>query len=92
MQHTASIIERIKNNDRLKPSLSKRKYIFFDTLLLRLIANQPQHIIPIFQRLFKYNPIIAVLRFLDEKTTLWEDIKIFIHLPKMIFIKAIFKK
>ncbi len=92
MERTAIIIASIKNGEIIQPILSKRKYVFFDTLLLRLIANQPKYIIPIFQRLFKYNSIKSVLRFLDEKTNLWEDIKIFVNLPKMIFIKAIFKK
>jgi lycopene beta-cyclase len=92
MRHTAAIIACIKNGKTIVPHRTKRKYIFFDILLLWLIANKPNEIISIFKRLFKYNAIPSVLRFLDEKTNLWEDMKIFAYLPKMIFIKAIFKK
>jgi lycopene beta-cyclase len=91
MQNTSSIIKLIKANKKIESKHSDKKYIFFDALLLRIIAKQPKLIKGIFTNLFVHNSMKDILLFLDEKTSLWQDLKIFIHLPKLPFLKAILK-
>lgn len=92
MQHTAAIIELIKANKKIEPRPFHKKYIFFDSLLLRIIMEQPKIIKGIFTKLFTHNSMNDVLRFLDEKTTLWQDIRIFMYLPKLPFLRALINK
>ncbi len=65
---------------------TRGRYRFYDQLLLSLIAGQP-HIVPgIFARLFKFNPMPRVLRFLDEQATPLQEARIFLHLPWRPFL------
>lgn len=65
------------------------KYRFFDILLLDILHNQKENILPVFEALFKNNSADSVLRFLDEQTTLYEDLNIMASVPPSPFIKAI---
>ena len=43
-------------------------------------------------KLFKRNSIITILKFLDEESTLLEDLKIILSVPPKRFIQAFFKR
>jgi lycopene beta-cyclase len=92
MQHTAAIIELIRANKKIEPKPFQKKYIFFDSLLIKIITEQPKLIKVIFTKLFIRNSMKDVLRFLDEKTNLWQDIRIFMNLPKLPFLRALISK
>jgi Brp/Blh family beta-carotene 15,15'-monooxygenase len=55
-----------------------------------ILALWPEKGRPIFQRLFAVKKTSYVLRFLDEKTSIWEDASMFYKLPIGIFLKACF--
>lgn len=89
MENTKRIIALLKS-----PSLTfpiKHRFVFYDSLLLWIISNNPTQIKRIFSHLFKKNAINDIFLFLDEKTTIWQDIKIFLSLPKIPFLTALFK-
>ena len=65
---------------------SKFRFRFYDRILILILSLWPSKGKPIFQRLFKIKSTAYVLRFLDEKTTIREDIKMFYHLPIFIFL------
>lgn len=92
MRNTQAIIERIKKNEKIETKVTTPKYLFFDLLLLRVILHEPRLVKTIFTRLFKNNPIHEVFRFLDEKTSLWQDFRIVSRLPQIPFLKAIFRR
>ncbi len=64
------------------------RFRFYDQLLILILALWPSKGRPIFRRLFQARSTAYVLRFLDEKTSLWEDLKMFAKLPIGIFLKA----
>ena len=68
------------------------RFAFYDALLLDILKNNPQHGKPIFTALLKKVDITKTLKFLDEKTTLAEELSIFYHLPWKPFLSALFKK
>lgn len=68
------------------------RFAFYDSLLLWIIRNHPQAGKGIFTRLFQQTKINLVLRFLDQQTTIWEEMNIFARLPIPIFLKALFTK
>ncbi len=80
--------EAIKNNQKLKREEKKKRFSFYDRLLLKILSNTPLQGKKVFESLFKNVPAINVLRFLREQTTLSEEVVIFSKLPKKLFITA----
>ena len=73
--------------------LSKRqkRFAFYDRLLLHIIDHE-HHLLPhIFGKLFSNNAFRKVLRFLDEESTLREELGIFLQLPWAPFLRALWK-
>jgi len=60
-------------------------------MILYLIKNYPVKSVNIFSRLFKTSGMDRILTFLDEKTTIVEEISIFSKLPYSPFFHAIYK-
>lgn len=71
-----------------KDKKKKSRFRFYDRLLILILALWPEKGKPIFQQLFRAKDTAYVLRFLDEKTSFWEDIKMFYKLPIALFLKA----
>ncbi|MEL6255491.1 MAG: lycopene cyclase family protein [Bacteroidota bacterium] len=78
-----------RNGDPIYSLKSKSRFNIYDTLLLNIIKYQPELIPHIFLSLFKQNSPEKVLKFLDEKTSLWEEASIFLRLPWPPFFRAI---
>jgi len=68
----------------------KDRFAFYDSLLLWIIRNHPETCKEIFTQLFQRRKMETILRFLDQKTNLWEEANIFARLPIRIFLKALY--
>lgn len=89
MYKHAHEIARSLKYDLPIPSVSSRKRsTFYDRILLHLLKEQPEKGKLIFTRLFKKVIPQKVLRFLDEETTLAEELAILATLPFGLFSKA----
>ncbi len=66
------------------------RFGFYDGLLLWIIKNEPSACKNIFTSLFKRKKMDLILRFMDQQTSVWEEISIFARLPLFIFLKALF--
>ncbi|WP_027000022.1 beta-carotene 15,15'-dioxygenase, Brp/Blh family [Eisenibacter elegans] len=69
----------------------KKRFVFYDRLLLHLLLCFPSLGKPIFERLFAGVPVWMVLKFLDEKTTLLQELRIFASLPLRPFLWALWQ-
>lgn len=69
---------------------TKKRFRFYDSLLLIILSRWPEVGKSIFTSLFKQQKIGNIFSFLDEKTTLIQEIKIFASLPFGPFLKALF--
>ena len=74
------------------PVRAHRRFDFYDRLLLRIIRDEPQHVSTILWTLFERNPVEVILRFLDEQTSLREELRLFWTLPWNPFLRAIFRR
>ncbi|PWK25293.1 lycopene cyclase family protein [Maribacter polysiphoniae] len=83
------LIPLIKNNQPFTSLRSQRKFWFYDLLLLDILFSQNDKGQYIFETLFKNRPPQLIFKFLDEETSLWEDIQIISGCPKKEFIKAL---
>ncbi len=71
----------------LRP-LGSRKYHFFDAVFLRALADRPDLAPRIFAQMFERAEPAAVVRFLGERSTLLDDLRIVAALPKWPFLTA----
>jgi lycopene beta-cyclase len=74
----------------MPPSRSAR-FRWYDQLLIDLILHDSRHVISVFDALFRKTPIDLIFTFLDEKTSILQDIRIFLRLPKIPFLKAVWR-
>lgn len=84
--------ELIKNKDSIKLKKTGRRFYFYDSTLLHILSKELLGGKEIFSILFKKNRASTVLKFLDNETSVLEEIKLLNSLPKKIFAKAGFKE
>lgn len=70
------------------PSKPKSRFVFYDQLLLIILTLWPHKGKLIFEQLFQSQSSRFVLRFLDEKTNLRSELKMFLALPIVPFLRA----
>lgn len=70
--------------------LTKGRFLFYDHLLLIILIRWPNLGKKIFTALFQNNTIHRIFSFLDEKSSVAEEVKIFASLPIVPFLKACF--
>lgn len=68
------------------------RFRMYDKLLLHVLKEKPEQGKPVFERLFRTQPIQRILRFLDEETSLREEILIFYKLPVRLFLTYLVKQ
>lgn len=78
----------VKENE---PFFDKR-FNFYDSTLLNILSGNKLPGDKIFSDLFSKNPTERVLRFLDNETTLEDEINLVATLPQGVFIKAAFQE
>ncbi len=71
--------------------VSLKRFQYYDRLLLRILHDSPKFGKVIFTQLFEKNKAENVLRFLDEKTTIREEVKLMRSLPIGVFLTAAMK-
>ncbi|MFN5627810.1 MAG: lycopene cyclase family protein, partial [Bacteroidota bacterium] len=88
------VTERIKDeNFKLFNQIAlnkKKRFRFYDNLLLIILLLWPGEGYKIFTKLFKSQNIHRIFKFLDEKTSLSQEIKIFSTLPIIPFLRALY--
>lgn len=68
----------------------RTKFWFYDLLLLDILDRKNELGGSIFAAMFKKGSPVLIFKFLDEETTLFEDIKVILKCPTLLFIKALF--
>ena len=66
----------------------KRRFSFYDELLLKIIDQNPAKLKKIFSALFLNNSVKDILKFMDEETSISQEAKLFFSLPWKPFIKS----
>jgi lycopene beta-cyclase len=90
--HAQEIAHALKQKSGIPKIQRPYRFRLYDQLLLNILVQQPEQGRPIFQRLFRNQPIQRILKFLDERTHILEEAKIFTPLPAGIFLDQLFKE
>ncbi len=69
-----------------------KRYHFYDSLLLNILKYDNHIGGKLFFEMYKRPKIDLLFKFLDEKTTFLEELKLILQLPYLPFIKALFRR
>ena len=86
------LIQHLKNQKPLQNFGKKDKFWFYDLLLLDILYRRNDLGRSIFEALFKNRNPQLIFKFLDEETSLLEDVKFISALSPMPFIKALLRR
>jgi lycopene beta-cyclase len=70
----------------------KDRFWFYDLLLLDILDQHNEKGSSIFSSLFQKGKASLIFKFLDEETSVWEDLQVIWKCPKGLFIKALFRR
>ena len=85
-KYISNNIEKIQNT---KAYHIGKKYEFLDNIFLNVLKNNPDKMPKIFLNMFKASSK-TVIKFLSNKSNIFEDLGIILKMPKWMFIKNIF--
>ena len=88
-EHSKYIVKNINKIKKIKNFNIGKKYQFLDKVFLRVLEKHPEKMPEIFFSMFKTSSS-TVIKFLSNKSNIFEDINIISKMPKLIFIKALF--
>ena len=89
-EHSKYIRENLENIANIDKFEIKKKYQFLDEIFLRVLEKHPEKMSEIFFKMFEASPN-TVIKFLSNKSNFFDDLSIILKMPKLIFIKALFK-
>ena len=87
--HSKYITNNIEKIQNTKAYHIGKKYEFLDNIFLNVLKNNPDKMPKIFLNMFKASSK-TVIKFLSNKSNIFEDLGIILKMPKWIFIKNIF--
>ncbi|WP_438710481.1 lycopene cyclase family protein [Aquimarina muelleri] len=86
---TQKLIPFLKINTDLSKFETKTRFWYYDLLFIDVLFKENQIGTTLFSKLFARNKSSKILKFLDEETTIIEEIKITTSLPAGRFLKAL---
>ncbi|WP_417861326.1 lycopene cyclase family protein [Winogradskyella sediminis] len=89
---TKDVVEFLKKNQDLSTFNKRTKYRFYDLIFLDVLAKHNNEGAALFSSMFKKADVTTIFRFLDEESTLIEDLKIILSVPPKRFIQAFLKR
>jgi len=83
------LVEYLKTGKPLDALSFKTKFWYYDLLFLDVLAQDNKNGHQIFEALFKNRDPQLIFEFLDEQTSVWDDLQFILGCPKRPFIKAL---
>ncbi|HMK27325.1 MAG TPA: lycopene cyclase family protein [Chitinophagaceae bacterium] len=91
-KHSACIVQKLVSGKQPICNNIKSRFRFYDSTFLYILQNKKLAGEKIFSALFKKNKPQQVLRFLDNESSLSDELKIISSLPTWPFLKAALKQ
>lgn len=84
-----ALVQFLKSESDFTKYHKKDKFWFYDLLLLDILNSKNELGSKIFSSMFKEGDSTVIFKFLDEETSIWEDLQVIWKCPKMLFVKAL---
>jgi lycopene beta-cyclase len=91
-KHSKAIVEQLIKTGKPEVSVFSKRFHFYDSVLLEVLAGKKLSARNIFTPIIKKNKPQHLLRFMDSESSLLEDLKIISSLPTWPFLKAAMKQ
>ncbi|WGK65724.1 lycopene cyclase family protein [Croceiramulus getboli] len=82
----------LKQQDDLRRFYRRDRFWYYDLLFIDVLSRKNELGAQLFSTLFKRNEPTRILRFLNNETQVWEELKITLSLPPKEFIKAVWNQ
>jgi lycopene beta-cyclase len=89
---TKALVEFLKIESDVSRFAKRTKFWFYDLLMLDVLYRDNAYGAKMFSSLFKKTKVTTIFKFLDEETTLGEDLKVITSVPPQRFIQALFRR
>ena len=89
-EHSKYIRENIDKIESVKTFAIEKKYKFLDNIFLKVLEKHPEKMPDIFFKMF-VGSTNTVIKFLSNKSNIFEDLLIILKMPKWIFVKSLFR-
>ncbi|WP_297334815.1 lycopene cyclase family protein [Algoriphagus sp.] len=86
---TKRIVSELVQGKSISPYNPPKRFKFYDNILLNIAHKWPNELVLLFKDLFQKTQTDQLFRFLNEETSLWEEIRILSRLRFAIFIKSL---
>lgn len=87
-----SLVKFLLNETDFTKFDKKNKFWFYDLLFLDVLNRRNDLGSKVFSALFKEGKPSLIFKFLDEETSVWEDLQVIWKCPKGLFIKVLFQR
>ena len=84
-----ALVQFLKSESDFTKFHKKDKFWFYDLLLLDILGSKNELGSKIFSSMFKSGNSTVIFKFLDEETSISEDLQVIWRCPKMIFVQAL---
>lgn len=91
-QKSTELVSFLETQTDFRKFHKKTKFWWYDLLLLYILDQKNETGADIFSALFQKGNAPLILKFLDEKTSFWEDLQVIWKCPKGLFINALLKR
>ena len=85
----AELVKALKLNTIPKTSFWRKRFRFYDEVLLNILHQQNKKGPEVFERMYAKNEAHKIFKFLDEETTFAEELKIMWNTDQLLFIKSV---
>ncbi|NAY91450.1 lycopene cyclase [Muricauda sp. JGD-17] len=87
-----ALVDHLKQDKSLTQFHKKNRFHFYDMLLLDVLSSHNHKGRSIFESLFKKRKASLILKFLDNETSIWEELKVMNACPKFPFLRALLNR
>ena len=84
-----ALVQFLKSESDFTKFHKKDKFWFYDLLLLDILGSKNELGSKIFSSMFKSGNSTVIFKFLDEETSISEDLQVIWRCPKIVFVKAL---
>ena len=92
VKKSKALVEFLQHRNDFRKFHKSDKFWFYDLLLLDILNDKNKLGSSIFSSIFKTGNPALIFKFLDEETSLYEDLKVILKCPKRLFINTLLRR
>jgi len=89
---TKALVEFLKRERDLSKFQKRSKFRYYDLIFLDVLANHNEEGASLFSSMFRKGNVKTIFKFLDEESSLLEDLRIILSVPPKRFTQSLFKR